>query len=207
MINIKNSKFIQNSLNSFKDSDIKKYLLKTYCDITIQKYFQEDISLLNLKRRISVAKDYLHYCNNFKLNIPNQNSLEGYLWLFYNKKCYLKDFLESISSIYPHTIEIKKIKKTILQRPKKSHQILRERAINILQNPYDKHISFKYAFDVMIGYFHWVLIPSNVFIKIENIKQKKKENSLKYFFTTSNFEFYLSTYIIKVLNIIYKNTK
>lgn len=203
MTNIKDFKFIENSLNNFKNNDKKKYLLKTYCNITLKKYFQQYISLLSLKRRILIVEDYLHYCDNFKLKLPNKDSLDGYLWLHYNKKYYLKDFLESISSLHTLALQIRKIKAPVLQRPRRSHQILQNRVINILQNPYDKHITLKYAFDAIIGYFHWILIPSNVFISIKNIKQKKK-NFPEYSLITSNFKFYLPISIVKILELIYK---
>lgn len=194
----KDFEFIQIAINSFENTDKRRYLLQKYCDITIQKYFQQNISWLILKRRILIAEDYLHYCDNFKVKLPSQNSLEGYLWLHYKKKCYLKDFLLSIFSRYKHTIHVNKIKKTVFQRPKKSHQILKTRVINILQNPYDKHITLKYAFDAIIGYFHWILIPENVFIDRNNIKLNKKLS--KKIFIISNFEFYLPSDIIKILN-------
>ena len=203
MTNIKNFKFIEDLLNNFKNNDKKKFLLKTYCNITLKKYFQQYISLLSLKRRILIAEDYLHYCDNFKLKLPNKDSLNGYLWLHYNKKHYLKDFLESISSLHTLALQIRKIKAPILQRPRRSHQILQNRVINILQNPYDKHITLKYAFEAIIGYFHWILVPSNVFISIKNIKLKK-ENPSEHLLIMNNFKFYLPVRIIKTLELIDK---
>lgn len=195
----KDFKFIQIAINSFEDNDKRRYLLEKYCDITIKKYFQQNITWLILKRRILIVEDYLHYCDNFKVKLPSQNSLEGYLWLYYERKYYLKDFFESIFTIYQQNIQLKNIKRPIFKRPKRSHQILKERTINILQNPLDKHFSEKYIFDTLIGYFHWTSIPSNVFISIKNIKY---EEILGYFFIIHNFKFYLPVGTIQILNTI-----
>ena len=120
------------------------------------------------KRILKISYNYLIYCINFKQRYPYQNSLDGYLWLHYNHKYYLSRLLKYYSTINKSKIDISKVRKPIFKRPKRSHQILKERVIYILNNPNDKHLTYKYIIDAFIGYFHWIYVPSNVYIRLDS---------------------------------------
>ena len=168
MNNINN--LVSKLINEFDTNDKKKYLFKKLSDDIIKDVINGDIVLNYAKRILRISYDYLIYCNNFKQTLPSQNSLNGYLWLHYKDKYYLSRLINHINLIYKNSIHISKIKKPIFSRPKRSHQILKERVIYILNNLEDKHLTHKYIVDTFIGYFHWIYIPSNVYISLNNFR-------------------------------------
>lgn len=165
--------------NKYEYNDKKKNI-----SIKFSKYILEEIKNNNftesyaIKLLISVNK-YLVYCNNFKKKLPSRDSLEGYLWLHYNEKYYLNKFIKFYYESFKIKIDNSNIKAPVFIRPKRSHQILKERVVYILNNPNDKHLTQKYIMDALIGYFHWIYIPKNVFLKISDIKNKNNQSFIR----------------------------
>lgn len=185
-----NNKIYSNNKYTLEEEEQKNHklhLLKYYKN-TIQK---KGISLETLNKKVNVAKNFLIYCNNFEKDFLNKETIESYLWLYYNNKSNLKDFLNIIKDIHELKIDIDSISKPKMIRPKCSHQILKDRVIIILQNPHDRHFSEKYIIDSFIGYFHWIKIPSNVYNSFKNIRFLNNN----YYFVTHSFKFYLPNII------------
>lgn len=165
--------------NKYEYNDKKKNI-----SIKFSKYILEEIKNSNftesyaIKLLISVNK-YLVYCNNFNKKLPSRDSLEGYLWLHYNEKYYLNKFIKFYYESFKINIDNSNIIAPVFIRPKRSHQILKERVIYILNNPDDKHLTQKYIMDALIGYFHWIYIPRNVFLKISDIKNKNNQSFIR----------------------------
>jgi hypothetical protein len=185
--------FINKLLKDFNHQIDKKIIFKNFCHSMLNKYNQQCNSYLETKQIISMAHKYLIYCDNFKINLPSQSSIEGYLWINYNHKTYLKHLILFLKTYYKYNIQIDYIKKPILTRPKRSHNILKERIIYILENPNDKHLTKKYIFDTLIGYFHWIYIPSNAYLSKNNFKIINNN----YYCIISQYKFYLPKIIIE----------
>lgn len=193
-MNSKRNNFINKYTDNLKIDKNKLNLLEKYMDNLTKKYHKKEISYVTLKKRLYVAKEFLLYCNNFKETTSYQNYLEGYLWIYYDYKYHLKDFIYTSKLLEIHSLNIENIKTPKLVRPRCSHEILKNRVITILQNPKDKHLTEKYIIDSFIGYFHWVGIPTNVYSCFNNIKLLND----KYYFVTHSYKFYLPK-IVKVL--------
>lgn len=166
-------KLVLKLFNKFDISDNKRYLFKNFSDEIILEVRTRNIMESYAKRILKISYNYLIYCNNFKQRYPYQNSLDGYLWLHYNHKYYLSRLIKYYSTINKSKIDISKVNKPIFQRPKRSHQILKERVIYILNNPNDKHLTYKYIIDAFLGYFHWIYVPSNVYISLNDFYPNK----------------------------------
>lgn len=175
-------------LKKFNNNDNKKFLFRNFSKYIIITIKEKRISITYGEKILRHTFSYLIYCNYFKQKIPTQFSLEGYLWLHYQQKYFLQKFIEFLSKYYNIKLDLSKIKAPQFKRPKKSHQILKERVIYILKTPEDKHLTQKFVFDSFIGYFHWIYIPKNVYVSLKNIKQYSdkgcflKINFYKFFF-------------------------
>lgn len=185
--------------NKLEDNDKKKYIFNNFSYYIKDKVNSKILSSSYSQKILNCTFNYLVYCNNFKNRIPTQSSLEGYLWIHFQNKYYLNFFIKYLFDTYKITLDIKKIKKTTFLRPKKSHQILKERVTYILNHPKDKHLTQKYIIDALIGYFHWIHVPSNVFINANDITIKNYEKS---FFRISNHIFDIP---IKAIDTIQNN--
>lgn len=195
MISLENiNRIKQKLINKFEKRDTKQLIFNSFSNCIIKEVKKGNISISYAEKIIRCAFSYLMYCNNFQYKQPTQTSLEGYLWIYYSQKYFLKRFVNYIVSFYKIKLDTTKIKKPIFQRPKKSHQILRQRVIYILNNPKDKHLTQKYIMDAFIGYFHWIYVPSNVFLSIRDIKVSKKNCFLK----ISTHVFFLPEKILKI---------
>lgn len=175
-------------LKKFNNDDNKKFLFKNFSKDILIAIKRKNISINYGEKILRHTCSYLIYCNYFKQKIPTQFSLEGYLWLHYQQKYFLQKFIEFLSKYYNIKLDLSKIKIPKFTRPKKSHQILQERVIYILNNSDDRHLTQKYIFDAFIGYFHWIYIPKNVYFSLKNIKPYSDKgcilniNSFKLFF-------------------------
>lgn len=192
MLHIKKNYFINNYIESLKADKDKLNLFKNYLDDLMIRYHKKEISYLLLKKRLYVAKEFLLYCTNSNKNNSYQYYLDGYLWIYTDYKYYLKDFINATKLSRTHSLNIENIKTPKLIRPRCSHEILKNRVITILQNPKDKHLTEKYIIDSLIGYFHWVGIPKNVYCDFNHLKLINNE----YFFATHRYKFYLPYRII-----------
>lgn len=189
------SDFINKYIDTLKTDKNKLNLLEEYINNLTKRYHKKDISYVLLKKRLYVAKEFLLYCKNSNKNTSYQNYLEGYLWIYSDYRYYLKDFIYTSELLKSHNLSIENIKTPILIKPRCSHEILKNRVISILQNPNDKHLTQKYIIDSLIGYFHWIGIPSNVYSSFKNIKLIDNE----YYFTTHKYKFYLPSKIINII--------
>jgi hypothetical protein len=184
----------QKLINKFEKGDNKQLIFKSFSNYIIKEVKKESIAISYAEKIIKYSFDYLMYCNNFQHKQPTQTSLEGFLWIYYPQKYYLKRLADYITNYFKIKLDIVKVKRPIFKRPQKSHQILKQRVIYILNNPDDKHLTQKYIMDAFIGYFHWIYVPSNVFLSIKNIKVNKKNCFLK----ISTHVFFLPEDILKV---------
>ena len=180
------NKLVSRLFNKFDINDDKKYLFKKISNEIILEIKNGGIGEDYAKRILKISYNYLVYCNNFSQKWPTQNSLDGYLWLHYNHKYYLKRFIKYYATINNPKIDISKVNKPIFQRPKRSHQILKERVIYILNNSEDKHLTHKYIIDAFFGYFHWIYVPSNVYISLNNFYS----NKVYYYCIIIEYKFY-----------------
>lgn len=171
----------------------KKAIFKFFCASIKNQYNQKHYTYFKAKTIINVSYYYLMYCDNFKIKMPTQKSLEGYLWINYSHKSYISYFISFLQKNHKCEIKIDSIKKPLLTRPKKSHKILKERVIYILENPNDKHLKEKYIIDALIGYFHWIHIPSNVYLSKKNFNIINK----KYYCTIYQHNLYLPKILIE----------
>lgn len=181
-------KTILKLLKKFNNNDNKKFLFKNFSKHIFIAIKEKKISISYGEKILRHTYSYLIYCNYFKQKIPTQFSLEGYLWLHYQQKYFLQKLVEFLSKYCNIELDLSKIKVPKFTRPKKSHQILQERVIYILNNSNDRHLTQKYIFDAFIGYFHWIHILKNVYFSLKNIKPYSDKgcilyiNSFKLFF-------------------------
>ncbi|WP_151943959.1 hypothetical protein [Aliarcobacter butzleri] len=185
-------------LKKFNNDDNKKFLFKNFSKYIIITIKEKRLSITYGEKILRHTFSYLIYCNYFKQKIPTQFSLEGYLWLHYQQKYFLQKFIEFLSKYYNIQLDLSKIKAPQFKRPKKSHQILKERVIYILNTPEDKHLTQKFVFDAFIGYFHWIYIPKNVYISIKNIKEYKGSG---YFLNINSSKLF---FLNEIVNYLYK---
>jgi len=195
------SKQIKRYLNSFQKDTLSYNLINGYYKSLILRPKIKKMSLRSLYQALYSAINFLKYCQNFKEQTPTQYALEGYLFLYYEHKAVLTDFTNFISQTYKYNLDIGIIPKATFQRPRVSHQILKGRLIKILQNPHDKHFKEPYIFRTIIGYLHWIHIPQNVFISLDNIQKRKDKN---YYLSLGGKPFYFPNQI--VIYLIHRKT-
>lgn len=158
------------------------------------------ISPAYAKRQLESSANFFLYCQNFKNNEPSLLALDGYLWIHPWQKYFLSEFTSFLSTYYSYKIDISRIQKVKLQRPKRSHQILKKRLVRILQNPDDPYLKESEFFRVLIGYLHWIDVPQNVYLDKSLIEQDK--NKIFFIFSSSK-KFYIPT---KIKSLIFNYT-
>jgi len=161
-----------------------------------EKVKSNTLSLVYAKRLIDTSISFLMYCKNFKNDEPSLIPLEGYLWLHASQRYYLKYFVSFLSECFSIEIDFEKIKKPELQRPKRSHEILKKRLIRILQNPGDPFLKESDFFRVVIGYLHWIDIPQNVYINKSHVKLDKNN---EHFIILSSRKIYIPNKLIRMI--------
>jgi hypothetical protein len=102
--------------------------------------------------------------------------LEGYLWLYSGQRASVTEFINFLAKQYSYDLQITKAPNAILVRPNVSHQILKGRVMQLLQNPKIIHKKMQYFYAAIFGYLHWVSIPQNVFISHNNFHKDKDGN-------------------------------
>ena len=191
-----NHKLIQKYLQTFEKNTLAYNLIHNYHRYLLLRLQAKKTTLRSIRLALTPAVKFLGYCQYFKERIPTQYALEGYLFLYYGQRATLTGFINFISTTYHYDLDTKAIPKAILKSPKVSHQILKGRLIKIMQNPHDKHFKEPYIFRAIIGYLHWVYIPQNVFISLENVHKCKDG---KYYLSLCGQSFYLPYKVIKYL--------
>jgi len=191
-----NHRLIQKYLQHFKKGTLSYNLIHNYYNTLLLRLQNKKTTIHSIRLSLTPAVKFLKYCQYFQEKTPTQYALEGYLFIYYGQKATLTGFINFISNTYQYELDIKIISKPRLKTPKISHQILKDRVIKMMQNPHDKHFKEAYIFRTIIGYFHWVYIPQNVFLSVKNIHKAKDGN---YYITFCGESFYLPNKVVKYL--------
>lgn len=85
------NKIKQKLVNRFEKEDIKLLLFENFTIYIIKEVDKKNIAISYAEKIIKSTFNYLIYCNNFQNKQPTQTSLEGYLWIYYPQKYFLKN--------------------------------------------------------------------------------------------------------------------
>lgn len=199
-----NKALIDTMLKSFENTTNNFFMIHQYYKKLDKKFQNQKISFRSIRLALTASVKFLQYCENFKDKHPSKESLEGYLWVFPGQRSALTEFINFISIKYSYNLKITDIPKASLSRPKISRQILKNRFIKIMQNPNDRYLKLQFFFKVIIGYFHWVNVPNNVYISIEHFK---KDKNRKFYLQLCSQKFYIPADVVSFIIQHQKNHK
>ena len=183
-----NFNLIEKQLVIFKEGTIQYKIIQQYYHHLCSKMSEGNLQLRSIRLALTPAVKFLRYCQNFKDSAPSMYILEGYLWLYTGQRASVTEFINFLAKQYSYDLQIRKLPKPALKRPNVSHQILKGRVIQLMQNPKIIHKKMHYFYAAVFGYFHWVSIPENVFITHENFHKDKNE---EYYIQMCGKKFYL----------------
>ncbi|RLA82783.1 MAG: hypothetical protein DRG78_06200 [Epsilonproteobacteria bacterium] len=155
------------------------------------------VSVEHEKKIFSLTINFLIYCQNFKDTKLSVEMLHGYIWIYPKHRYIINKFIEFLSNNYSISLCMSNIPLIKLQRPKRSHEILKSRLIKLLQNNNSKLIKESQYFRIVIGYLHWIDIPTNIYINISNIKFNKVKNN--YYINLNSYKFYIPIELVNFL--------
>lgn len=194
-----NFNLMEKQLAVFEIDTMQYKIIQEYYTYLRNKLKEGQIQLRSVRLALTPAIKFLQYCQNFKDSKPSMYILEGYLWLYTGQRATITEFINFLAKQYSYDLEITKIPKTTLKRPNVSHQILKGRVVQLLQNPQIIQKKVQYFYAAIFGYFHWVYIPQNVFITHNNFHFSKNGN---FYIRMSGHIFYIperiSTVILQV---------
>lgn len=183
-----NFNLIEKQLAIFEKETIQYKIIQQYYSYLCSKPSKGNLQLRSIRLALTPAIKFLQYCQNFKDPTPSMYILEGYLWLYVGQRASITEFINFLANQYLYDLQITKVPKAVLSRPNVSHQILKGRVIQLLQNPKIIHKKLQYFYAAIFGYFHWINIPQNVFISHENLHKGKGGN---YYIQMCRKKFYL----------------
>jgi len=163
-----NFNLIEKKLVIFEKGTMQHRIIREYYRYLCDKLENKQLQLRSVMLALTPAIKFLQYCQNFKDSTPSMYILEGYLWLYTGQRATITEFINFLAKQYSYELQIIKVPKAILTRPNVSHQILKGRVVQLMQNPKIIHKKLQYFYSAIFGYFHWVNIPQNVFISHEN---------------------------------------
>lgn len=183
-----NFNLIEKQLSIFEEGTMQYKIIQEYYSYMCAKLGNKQLQLRSIRLALTPAIKFLQYCQNFKDSTPSMYILEGYLWLYAGQRATITEFIDFLVKQYSYELQITKVPKATLMRPNVSHQILKGRVIQLMQNPKIIHKKLQYFYAAIFGYFHWVNIPQNVFMGHENLHRDKYKN---YYVQMSGKKFYL----------------
>gem|GEM_PF-1897459 len=171
-----NFNLIEKQIAVFGKGTMQYKIIQEYYSYLCGKLKGKQLQLRSVRLALTPAIKFLQYCQNFKDSTPSMYILEGYLWLYSGQRASVTEFINFLAKQYSYDLQITKVPNAILIRPNVSHQILKGRVIQLLQNPKIIHKKMQYFYAAIFGYFHWVSIPQNVFISHNNFHKDKHGN-------------------------------
>jgi hypothetical protein len=171
-----NFSLIEKQLAIFEKGTIQHKIIQKYYNYLCDKLGEGYLQLRSVRLALTPAIKFLQYCKNFQDPTPSMNILEGYLWLYAGQRASIAEFTNFLAKQYSYDLQITKVPKATLTRPKVSHQILKGRVIRLMQNPKTIHKRLQYFYASVFGYFHWISIPKNVFVTHNDFHFSKNGN-------------------------------
>ena len=168
-----NFNLIEKQLALFEKGTMQYKITQEYYSYLYGKLEGKQLQIRSVRLALTPAIKFLQYCQNFKDPAPSMYILEGYLWLYAGHRASVTEFINFFAKQYSYDLQITKVPKATLSRPNVSHQILKGRVIQLLQNPKSIHKKMQYFYAAIFGYFHWVSIPQNVFISHNNFHKDR----------------------------------
>ena len=171
-----NFNLIEKQLAMFEKGTMQYKIIQQYYSYLCSKLSEGNLQLRSIRLALTPAIKFLQYCQNFKDPTPSMHILEGYLWLYAGQRATITEFINFLTKQYSYDLQITKVPKPTLKRPNVSHQILKGRVVQLMQNPKIIHKKMQYFYAAIFGYFHWINIPQNVFISHNNFHKDKNGN-------------------------------
>ena len=165
---------IDRYLATFPEESFYGRAIKLYFKKLNEKLEKGKTSIRSIRLALTPAIKFFKYCKYCKEEQPKQELLKGYLWIYPGQKNAITGFINFLNSKFKCELDLKVIKKPVLERPKRPRKYLEQRLIKALRD--EQYLSLIGKDDflrIAIGYFHWVDIP--VFVKIGFCKFKKKQ--------------------------------
>jgi hypothetical protein len=182
-----NLDMIDKYLKTFNENSYRDKILNAYYNSLITKLKDNKTTIRSIRLALTPAVKLLQYCEHFNTEKPDVNILSGYLWLYPGQRAAVTGFVNFLRSKFKYDISLKEVQKVVLERPKTSKKILKQRFIDLLrknQKVRDNQDLIKTA----IEYLHGIEIPNNVFINISEIKIDVDKTK---YLNIASFKFYL----------------
>lgn len=171
-----NFNLIEKQLVIFEKGTMQQKIIQEYYSYLCNKLENRHLQIRSIRLALTPAIKFLQYSQNFKESTPSMYILEGYLWLYSGQRATITEFINFLAKQYSYELQIIKVPKPTLKRPNVSHQILKGRVIQLMQNPKIIHRRLQYFYASIFGYFHWISIPTNVFITHSDFRFNKNGN-------------------------------
>ena len=196
-----NLNLLEKQLSTFEKRTLKHKILKQYYSYLYNKLQNKKVKLRSIRLALTPAIEFLKYCDHFEKTLPSMYILEGYLWLYPGQRATITEFINFLEKKYSYELKISQIPKSSITRPTVSHQILKGRVIKLMQHRIiivEKKMHYFYK--SILGYFHWIDIPKNVFLSRKNLHKDKNNN---HYIQMCGKKFYLPYQVAILLHDLY----
>lgn len=166
---------IEKYLGYFEESDERCHLIRSYARYLIQKYENKQTTIRSVRLSLTPAVKFLDYCQHFSDQHPCQEALEGYLWIYPGQRSSLTGFINFLAKSSTYKLDLSGLLTPKLDRAHETSEVLQQRLIAFIQDPYKRAEKPQYYLKTLIGFFHNIQIPSSVYIDIASLGKKSEQ--------------------------------
>jgi len=174
---------IERYLGTFSEQTFFAKALGAYLEKLETKMLAGKTTIRSIRLALTPAKRFLEYCSYCGKDYPDQESLEGYLWIYPGQKNALMGFVNFLNEHFKTGLDIRSVEKPKLCRPRSSRKYLEQRLIRAMQDEnYLRNIGKDKFLRIAIGYLHWVDVPKNVNIGFATMRKESMQFAGHVFF-------------------------
>ncbi|MDD2653249.1 MAG: hypothetical protein PHX44_09395 [Sulfurimonas sp.] len=169
-----NLDMIDRLLQYFEKDDYRYKLLFEYYTALRTKADQGKTSIRSIRLALTPAEKFLKYCDHFEKSEISDEALSGYLWVYRGQKSAIFGFVSFLNQKHKFSLEAHRNLLPI-KTPRYSRKQLKQKFIELLQNPQD---DLKYQQKLLrfsLGYLYHIDIPNNAFINQKDIQKDKND--------------------------------
>lgn len=164
-----NLNLIEKYLTTFSENTYEYFIINRYSKYLFNKFEKKETSIRSIRLALTPAVKLLKYKEYFNAKLITNDIINGYIWIYPGQTASLTGFINFL--IKEDIYNIYQIKQTTIkfEHPKESKCQLKLRLIKLLRK---KTFTKKDKLQILktsIEYFHYIKIPKNVYLSINNL--------------------------------------
>ena len=166
-----NLDMIERYMGKFSEVSTYHAMLKAYYLELLKKLNLDQTTIRSVRLALTPAVKLLLASEHFGVEEPNNNILEGVIWVRPGQRSAITGFINFLNRTRDLGLVLPERSEVVIEKPKETKLQLKGRLIRMLRQPI---LDESYNRDLLVlslAYFHQLLVPGNAWVECEMVKR------------------------------------